>query len=66
MSMQHERLTSPINDQCSHDIETSKLICNANQLTGLYVVGNIGRQWVEFCSHLAKDFQGVFRNLSNI
>ena len=23
-------------------IETSQLICNANQLTGSYIVGNIG------------------------
>ena len=26
-----------------HHIETSQLICNANQLTGFYMMGNIGR-----------------------
>ena len=26
-----------------HHIETSQLICNANQMTGFYVMGNIGR-----------------------
>ena len=25
-----------------HDIETSRLICNANQLTGFYLMGNTG------------------------
>ena len=28
-----------INDQCSHHIETSHLICNTNQLTGFYMTG---------------------------
>ena len=31
----------------SHHIETSQLICIANQLTGFYMMGNIGCQWVE-------------------
>ena len=26
-----------------HHIETSQLICNANQWTGFYMMGNIGR-----------------------
>ena len=26
-----------------HHIETSQLICRANQLTGFYMMGNIGR-----------------------
>ena len=26
------------NDQCSHHIETSQLICIANQLTGFYII----------------------------
>ena len=26
------------NDQCSHHIETSQLICRANQLTGFYMM----------------------------
>ena len=29
-----------------HYIKTSQLICNANQLTGFYMMGNIDRQWV--------------------
>ena len=29
----------PFNDQCSHHIETSQLICSANQLTGFYMMG---------------------------
>ena len=29
-----------INDQCSHHIETSHLICNTNQLTGFYMRGS--------------------------
>ena len=28
----------PFNDQCSHHIETSHLICSANQLTGFYMM----------------------------
>ena len=31
----------PFNDQCSHHIETSQLICYANQLTGFYMVGTL-------------------------
>ena len=26
-----------------HDIETSQLICNSNQWTGFYIMGDIGR-----------------------
>ena len=29
------------NDQISHHIETSKLICSANQLTGFYMMGTL-------------------------
>ena len=29
------------NDQCSHHIETSQLICRANQLTGFYMMGTL-------------------------
>ena len=29
----------PFNDLCSHHIETSQLICSANQLTGFYMMG---------------------------
>ena len=28
-------------DQCSHHIETSQLICGANQLTGFYMMGTL-------------------------
>ena len=30
----------------SHQIETSQLICHANQLTGFYIMRNIGCEWV--------------------
>ena len=35
------QLNQPFNDQCSHHIETSQLICSANQLTGLYMMGKL-------------------------
>ena len=31
----------PFNDQCSHHVETSQLICSANQLTGFYMRGTL-------------------------
>ena len=31
-------LRQPFNDQYSHHIETSQLICRANQLTGFYMM----------------------------
>ena len=31
----------PFNDQCSHHIETSQLICSSNQLTGFYIMGTL-------------------------
>ena len=31
----------PYNDQCSHYIEISKLICRENQLTGFYMIGTM-------------------------
>ena len=31
----------PFKDQCSHHIETSHLICRANQLTGFYAMGTL-------------------------
>ena len=30
-----------LQDQCSHHIETSQLICRANQLTGFYMMGTL-------------------------
>ena len=31
----------PFNDQCTHYIETSQLICFANKLTGFYMMGTL-------------------------
>ena len=31
----------PFNNQCPHHIETSQLICRANQLTGFYMMGTL-------------------------
>ena len=33
--------TQPFKDQCSHHTETSELICRANQLTGVYMMGTL-------------------------
>ena len=35
------RLFKPFNDPCSNHIETSQLICSANQLTGFYMIGTL-------------------------
>ena len=32
------RLDQPLNDQCSHHIETSQMSCSANQLVGFYMI----------------------------
>ena len=38
--MKSKGLTAqPSNNQCFHHIETSQLICRANQLTGFYIMG---------------------------
>ena len=37
---------NPIKTNVVEHIETSQLICNANQLTGFYMMGSIGRLWV--------------------
>ena len=31
----------PFNDQCSHHIDTSHMICSANQLTGFNIMGKL-------------------------
>ena len=31
----------PFKDQCSHNIETSQLICTENKLTGFYMIGTL-------------------------
>ena len=35
------RLFKPFNDPYSNHIETSQLICSANQLTGFYMIGTL-------------------------
>ena len=37
------RSFNPLTTNVPHHIETSQLIWNANQLTGFYMMGNIGR-----------------------
>ena len=39
----HEEMFNPLPTNVPHHIETSQLICNANQLTSFYMMGNIGR-----------------------
>ena len=34
---------NPLTTNVPHHVETSQLICNINQLTGFYIMGNIGR-----------------------
>ena len=34
---------NPLTTNVPHHIETSQLICSANQLTGFYMMENIGR-----------------------
>ena len=34
---------NPLTINVPHHVETSQLICNINQLTGFYMMGNIGR-----------------------
>ena len=42
-------------------IETSKLICDANQLAGVYMMRNIGRCWVK--GYLPQILFGSFLNI---
>ena len=37
---------NPLTTSVSHQIETNQLICRANQLSGFYMMENIGRQSV--------------------
>ena len=39
-------ISNPLAANIPQDLETSQLICHANQLTRFYMVGNIGRLWV--------------------
>ena len=34
---------NPFTSNISHHIETSQFICNGNELTGFYMMGNVGR-----------------------
>ena len=36
-------IVNPLATNVAHHIESSQLICTANQLTGFYMTGNIGR-----------------------
>ena len=40
-------MSQPFNNQCSHHIETSPLICSTNQLTGFYIMGTLVVKWFE-------------------
>ena len=37
---------NPLTTKAPHHIKAVQLIRNANQLTGFYMMGEIGRQWV--------------------
>ena len=37
---------NPLTTNVPHHIKTGQLICIANQLTGFFMMGNIGRSWV--------------------
>ena len=52
----------PFNGQCSHYIETSQLICIANQLTGFYMMGTLAVKGLMISDNL---FQTTFNMNSN-
>ena len=39
----HKLILNLLMTSVPHHIETSQLICSANQLTGFYIMGNTGR-----------------------
>ena len=39
----NENQLNPLTTSVPHHIETSQMICRADQLNGFYVMGNIGR-----------------------
>ena len=52
---------NPLTANVPHYIEISQLICIADQLTGFYMMGNIGRYWINaktyvFLVGTVKDF----------
>ena len=57
----YPRWSEPFNDQCSHHVETSQLICRANQLTGFYMMGTLAIK--EFPGYTAGSFENVLRIL---
>ena len=52
---------NPFNGQCSSHIETSQLICRANQLTGFYVRGTLAVKRLKNARHKnAKNFSFIY------
>ena len=47
------KVLNPVTTNVPNHIETSQLICNTKQLTGFYMMVNIGRQWVNIPHNLA-------------
>ena len=47
-----------MNDQCSHHIETSQLICSANQLTGFYMMRTLVVKGLNLMKRLVEIFAG--------
>ena len=45
MAINHraDKYVNPLTTRVPHHTENSQLICNANQLIGFYMKGNIGR-----------------------
>ena len=56
-------LLNPLTASVPHHIETSQLICIANQLTGFYFMGNIGREWVDSDTNRSKFLAEIFLSL---
>ena len=47
IKMNRTIMSQPFNNQCSHYIETSRLICARNQLTGFYMMGTLVDKWLK-------------------
>ena len=45
---QQTQIINPLTTKVPHHTGTSQLICNANQLTGFYIMGNICRLGLTF------------------
>ena len=56
-------LLNPLTASVPHHIETSQLICIANQLTGFYFMGNIGREWVNSNTNISIFLAEIFLSL---